>query len=468
MLKQILLLLSFAICCNLLFAQVTFNYTGILGIEYKLDQAGGFPIVPSTIVGGPAYLAGIKADDRMLKINDQTLSGITLDALTEKFKIPMGVSIKILVEHEDKTQQEVVLKKAGFISASYKVYKYMICFDENKKPLTKDDGWVYYSNDGLNGIGYYVYDATSAFYGEFENGNRKEGLYYYVENGKPEYYLGEFVNNKYSGKGMLSYTVEGKDFTYTGDFMNGMLEGTGVIKELSDGSIFTGSFKAGQKEGYGKETAANGSLISEGQWVNGVLQNPSVSSVNYNDLKYAGYTPEQIKEDQAYRRAGLTEIEIEKMNAFLNSKSSAPSYSQNNSGSSSSAFENEAASITASQQQSGWQLYESFDVSFSQYSIGTCFTSCSEHERDIYIIAEEASGLRVSDLLVSYAQRSSDISDYQHLTSPFEKHSSQNGIAVYGHSVKMSEINSGCTYQWTVSSGDATTHRARILVFWGR
>ncbi len=519
MINRILLVLVIGIPSNFLFAQVEFNYKGVLGINYMIDAVGGFPIIANALPGSPAFLAGVKNNDRLLKINDVSLSGITAEALAEKFIIAMGVSIKILVEHDDKTQQEMVLKKVGYIAASYKNYKYLIFFDENKNTLSKpNDNWVYYSFDGTNGIGYYVYSPTQAFYGVFEDQLRTDGLFYYVDKGKQYYYLGEFKDDKYSGKGTNYYTTAtGDDYLYTGGFLNGLQNGFGEIKnangklvysgELVNGNytgkgtlsytasngkgyVYTGDFLNSKANGTGKTTDATGKMVYEGgykdwqyhgtgiqyaddgyvlcrgQWINDEYQ------IDYNNPKYNGLTAEQkaeeIKTSEAYRRAGVSEKLIAGMNAFLNAPSAGPSYSQTNSGSSSSALDNAAASITASQQQDGWALYESFDVSFSQYSVGSCFTSCSEKERDIYIIAEETSSLRVSDLVVSYVQRSSDISDHQHLTAPFQKHSSQNGIAVYGNSVQVVEIKSACSYHWTISSGDATKHKARILVFWGK
>ncbi len=273
MTKQILLSLVIAISCNILYAQVEHNTTGILGLGYKVDAAG--PMVESVTPGSPAYVAGVQKNDRLLKINDQSLAGITLEALTEKFKIPMGVNIKIVVEHEDKTQQEVVLKKAAFFSASYKIFRYMIFFDENNIPVCNPYKHCVWGDDCYNGFGYYVYSSPEAFCGEFENGNRKEGLYYYVKNDKPYYYLGEFLNDEQTGKGTLTFPSDKNEpMIYTGDFLNANMEGTGSIKNLNNGNIFTGSFKAGKKEGYGKETTADGTILIEGQWKNGVFQDP--------------------------------------------------------------------------------------------------------------------------------------------------------------------------------------------------
>ena len=467
MTKHLLLLLSLVISCTTLHAQVEFNFTGILGIAYKLDPESGIPFVNNVVLGSPAYLAGIAADDRLLKINDQSLSGIGLDAVAEKFKIAMGVTIKILVEHSDKTQQEVMLKKAGYISASYKNYKYQIFFDENKNALSKPgQEWVLWTGDGSSGIGYYVYDPSNVFYGEFENRKPKEGLFYLLENGKPNYYLGEFLNGEYSGKGIKAFNdkTTKKDRIYNGDFLNGLPNGYAEIKETDGTVAYTGFLKEGKYEGYGKGYYYG--KLEEGFWQNGVYFHPWPAGVpHYNPVTEWQQYNEVLQNENKEFEKELAILNV-KADAYLAQNSTQTYTPQVSSGISSSALDNAAAAVTASEQQDGWALYESFDVSFSQYSVGSCFTSCSEHERDIYIIAEETPSLSVSDLVVSYVQRSSDISDYQHLTAPFQKHSSQNGIAVYGNSVQILEVKSACSYKWTISSGDATNHKARVLVFW--
>ncbi len=472
MLKRILPLLSFVTCCNLVFAQVEFNTTGILGIAYKIDPAGGFPIAESAMLGSPAYLAGIKSNDRMLKINDVSLSGITADALTEKFKIPMGVNIKILVEHEDKTQQEVVMKKAGFITASYKAYKYMIFFDEHKTPLTNDDGWIYYSNDGVNGYVYHVYDATSAFFGEFENSHRKEGLYYYVEDGMPCYYLGEFLNNEYSGKGEVRYFVDGDEFIYTGDYKNGLTNGIGSIKNVKDGHIFTGIFKAGKREGYGKETTADGTLIVEGQWKQGVFQEPAAT-------KSANGYPKVVRDEDLVApivvdEAAWKDSIMKKLDTFwedfdkgVKEQEAAKGY-QNNSGSSSSALDDAAAAIVASQKQKGWLVNESFNVGFASGSPGQCSASCSESYRKILVLVEDnISSFKISDIEVSLVRRSNDIEDHEFNKVSFDRLASENGITLYGVNINVPEVRSGCSYIWTINSGDSQARTAKIIVLYG-
>lgn len=472
--KRILLLLSLAVSYTTLLAQIEHNTTGILGLGYKIDAAG--PMAESVLPGSPAYVAGVQKNDRLLKINDQSLAGISIEALTEKFKIPMGVSIKILVEHEDKTQQEVVLKKAAYFSASYKVFRYMIFFDENNKPVYKPDQPCIWGDDCYNGYGYYAYSATEAFCGEFENGNRKEGLYYYVENGKPFYYLGTFSNNKYSGNGTLTYPDDkNQTMVYTGDFVNGNPESVGSIKNLDDGHVFTGSFKAGKKEGYGKETKADGTLITEGQWKNGVFQNGN----NTLNEDWSGLSDEEIikkaekallaeKNADSLERASIQA----QLNEYYAKQKAAAAVAQTNSGSSSSAVDVVAESLKINNDNNGRSLYESFDVGISKYQSGQCFTGCSEYKRYIYVLVEEnIPGFNMTQLFVNEAPQRGDlppnISPRDDPKNYFDwgNLGNVNGINIFYQGINLSEIHSACTYQWELFSADEQKHYAKILVF---
>lgn len=347
---------------------------------------------------------------------------------------------------------------------------------KNNKPVYKPDQPCIWGDDCYNGFGYYAYSATEAFCGEFENGNRKEGLYYYVEKGKPFYYLGTFSNNEYSGKGTLAYLNDNNEqFIYTGDFVNGNLEGAGSIKNLNDGHIFTGNFKAGKKEGYGKETKADGTLIGEGQWMNGV----------YFSEKYKVYesTPglsleQEIEKAEknllAEKKADSLEraaIQAQINEYFAKQKPSA-TVAQTNSGSSSSVIDEVAESLKMNNDNNGRSLSESFDVGFSKYQNGPCFTGCSEYKRYIYILVEEnIPGFNMTQLFVNEAPQRGDLPPN---TPPREDPRNYfdwgnlgnvNGVNIFYQGINISEIHSGCTYEWELFSTDEKRHFAKILVF---
>lgn len=495
MTKRIFLLLSFGLLSNLILAQVEINNSGILGIGYIIDNAGGFPIAKNVLPGSPAFIAGVTGEDRLLKINDQSLSGITLEGLTEKFKVAPGASIKILLEHPDKTQQEVVLKKAGFISASYKVYKYMIFFDENKNAMSKPDSkCVWGFQDCYNGMGYYVYSPEEAFYGEYENGNRKDGLYYYIVDGKPSYYLGEFVNNKFSGKGTWSYTSNaGVHYVYSGNLSNGEFNGYGKKTDANGKLVYEGFFKNGLYEGYGILTANEGSK-KEGRFLRGDYIGPMPGETldsydpgldDYEESDQSDYPKvydseieEITKKAVAYNRAKALADSLEmaaimaKSNKYLDDlhqqalQQAAANNSQSSSGSSSSSstLDFAAAQYLQLSQSDGWFLKESFDVNFARNSIGSCFTSCSERVRSIFVFVEDNVSCTVTAMDVSLVQRSNDIRDLEKHPVPFNKIDVVDGIAIFNCQVTSPEVRSGCSYNWGIVSDDPTSHRAKVLV----
>lgn len=62
------------------------------------------------------------------------------------------------------------------------------------------------------------------------------------------YYIGQWKNNHYEGKGLL---VLAKNQKYNGDFKNGMLNGF-VTETLPNGVIFQGEYLNNKKNGQGK------------------------------------------------------------------------------------------------------------------------------------------------------------------------------------------------------------------------
>lgn len=72
---------------------------GGLGIEVTMDR--GVVKVVSPIEGTPAYKAGVKAGDLIIKIDDQDVQGLTLSDAVEMMRGKVGSDIKIKVFRED-------------------------------------------------------------------------------------------------------------------------------------------------------------------------------------------------------------------------------------------------------------------------------------------------------------------------------------------------------------------------------
>ncbi|MBK7139781.1 MAG: hypothetical protein IPH74_12475 [Bacteroidetes bacterium] len=58
---------------------------------------------------------------------------------------------------------------------------------------------------------------------------------------------------------------------YDGDFVNGIREGDGIYY-WKEGEKYIGKYKNNKRNGYGKYYDANGNIIEQGFYVNGVLQ----------------------------------------------------------------------------------------------------------------------------------------------------------------------------------------------------
>jgi len=135
-------------------------------------------------------------------------------------------------------------------------------------------------NDGVNVLGRKSirYEDGSFYYGEWDhnedqrhgrgiliNGSVKYDGYFRfnkksiygrnsLKNGN--WYIGEFVNDKYSGYGIFDNVVEG--ISYEGLWKNSFKEGQGKEVNNKTGSIFTGEFKNDKKNGLGKFIFKNG------------------------------------------------------------------------------------------------------------------------------------------------------------------------------------------------------------------
>ena len=88
-------------------------------------------------------------------------------------------------------------------------------------------------------------------------------------------YNGEFISGENGsddyipqGKGIAIYT-NGEE--YEGDFVNGIREGDGIYY-WKEGEKYIGKYKNNKRNGYGKYYDANGNIIEQGFYVNGVIQ----------------------------------------------------------------------------------------------------------------------------------------------------------------------------------------------------
>jgi carboxyl-terminal processing protease len=77
---------------------------GGVGIEVSLDPKTKSIIVMSPLVGKPAYRAGVRAGDRIIKINGQSTEGFELQDAVKVMRGPLGESVTVTVIHEGETE----------------------------------------------------------------------------------------------------------------------------------------------------------------------------------------------------------------------------------------------------------------------------------------------------------------------------------------------------------------------------
>lgn len=70
------------------------------GIGAELGMKDKNVIVVSPLDGSPAQKAGIKSGDLIVKVNDQYISGLSLNQVVDKIRGPKGTNVKLNVQHK--------------------------------------------------------------------------------------------------------------------------------------------------------------------------------------------------------------------------------------------------------------------------------------------------------------------------------------------------------------------------------
>ena len=80
------------------------SITGVVegGIGVQIVQENGQCVVASVYSGLTAKSAGIKANDVIIKVNDESIKGLDIEQISQKVKGEAGTSVKITVLRNDK------------------------------------------------------------------------------------------------------------------------------------------------------------------------------------------------------------------------------------------------------------------------------------------------------------------------------------------------------------------------------
>jgi carboxyl-terminal processing protease len=73
------------------------------GIGAYIDVRDDQPLIIQPIEGSPAERAGLRSGDLILRVNGETVFGITVEELRAKVRGPKGTSVTLTVQHENET-----------------------------------------------------------------------------------------------------------------------------------------------------------------------------------------------------------------------------------------------------------------------------------------------------------------------------------------------------------------------------
>ena len=121
---------------------------GGIGIQITIDD--GQLKVLSPLVGTPAYRAGLRAGDRIVKIEGESTAGITIEEAVKKLKGDVGTRVHITIVHPGSDEQiNVAIQR--------EVIRVPTVLGDHRKP---DDSWDFML-DEHNKIGYVRITAFS-------------------------------------------------------------------------------------------------------------------------------------------------------------------------------------------------------------------------------------------------------------------------------------------------------------------
>lgn len=84
----------------------------IEGIGVDIDQVKGALLVVTAVDGSPAARAGIRSGDRILKLDQQPISGWTIDALMHRLRGPAGTTVTLTIARDHQASFTVAVTRA--------------------------------------------------------------------------------------------------------------------------------------------------------------------------------------------------------------------------------------------------------------------------------------------------------------------------------------------------------------------
>ena len=102
------------------FANLKTQTQGVFGgIGVVVSVRDNYPTVISPIEGSPAWLAGLRSGDQIVKIDGQSSAGLTIDEAASKLRGPEGTKVTITVRREgDDEERDVPLERKVIVTRS--------------------------------------------------------------------------------------------------------------------------------------------------------------------------------------------------------------------------------------------------------------------------------------------------------------------------------------------------------------
>ena len=89
------------------------------GIGVVVSVRENYPTVISPIEGSPAFLAGLRSGDQIVKVDGKSTAGLTIDDAAERLRGPEGTKVTITVRREgDSAERDVTLERKIIVTHS--------------------------------------------------------------------------------------------------------------------------------------------------------------------------------------------------------------------------------------------------------------------------------------------------------------------------------------------------------------
>jgi carboxyl-terminal processing protease len=89
------------------------------GIGVVVSVRDNYPTVVSPIEGSPAFLAGMRSGDRIVKIDGQSSAGLSIDDAAAKLRGPEGTQVTITVRREgEESERDITLERKVIVTHS--------------------------------------------------------------------------------------------------------------------------------------------------------------------------------------------------------------------------------------------------------------------------------------------------------------------------------------------------------------